>query len=437
MFYSESLPMGKIKKLLLFFIVLATGVGFFGFRNQFRSWRQQNFSQKKNNFFASNIEKKKYVIVGASAAGIAAAEQLRWFDRGADVTCVSYEKERPYNKCNLEDYLAGEKTLRHITILNERRQQWKNIDLILGDHARVVSINPKKKSIKLASGEALEYGVFTYQTLSDVSNIKDYLYKQRPQKVAVVGAGFSGLECADALLSFDVATTVIDRNGRVMHRRCDEKGSQILQAHMKKKGVAFLKNESVKEVFYKDGKITKILLSSGKHLDVDMLILSIGFKQNVELARGAGLEIHKLGGIKVDASMRTSNKHIFAGGDCVVVKDIVTGEDVRSVKWRDAKEQGKVAAHGMVGKNKEYKGAFRANLSRFFGTSIVTMGPVNNPPAGMEVITKNGENSHRKYLIKNDQIKGFLVVGSRDRSLVGYLRKVSMSGQKVDRDRLI
>ena len=184
------------------------------------------FFQKQEFIYFMN---KRYLLIGASAASIGAYIKLRQLDPGAQITIISAEKELPYNKCLLADYLAAQIGIEKLSILT--RADDPTLTVILG--VTVTALDPLKKEVETADGKRFFYdalflgmgsspfvpplpgiesnGVFTFHTLADTNHMRAYIHQKKVQKVVIIGAGLSGLEAADALTQYNLSITLIKK----------------------------------------------------------------------------------------------------------------------------------------------------------------------------------------------------------------------------------
>lgn len=317
---------------------------------------------------------KTYIVIGASAAGIGALTKLRTLDHTATLICVTAEKEMPYNRCLLADYLAGAKTIDEVSTKKSDFFTTNNITLMLDAH--VTKIIPNEHKIILHTGQELSYdklfigagrstgmpnitgtelaGVFPFYDLSDVTKILKYITQHQPKNAVIIGAGLSGVECADALTHHGISVTLIERAAHILPHQLDPTGAALLTNIMQSKNVYTRTHVSIQEIVG-DQNVTHVKLSNQEIIPCDLVIFAIGAKTNSWLASQAGLDIIN-NGITVNDFMQTSDLDIFAGGDICMVKDIVTNEIVQSCLWTDAIMQGMTAAHGMVGIPKNMRG---------------------------------------------------------------------------------
>lgn len=384
---------------------------------------------------------KKYVVIGASAAGVGCSTKLRELDQSAQITMIGADKKLPCNRCLISEILSGEKTEHDVLTKDLNYFENQNIKVML--NTLVTDIFPQEKTIRLASGEKIPFdklfigtgksgfipqlpgsnlkGVFAFYGLPDVNDIINFINKDNIKKAVVIGAGLTGLECADALSSKGISVDVIERSPHVLPVQIDQAGAEYIQNLMKKKEIQLFTEQSVEQIIGDaNGKVSEILLSSKQKIPADMVIFATGGKTNLQLALNAKLETTS-SGIITSSTMQTSNPDIFAGGDCCIVKNILTGNPVQSCLWPDAKMQGMVAAHGMVGIHKEYPGILIITSSNIFGTQFVTCGPVSQPNTDYEETVKNGPDFYHKFLTQDNVLKGFIMVGKIEN--IGLLRK--------------
>lgn len=377
---------------------------------------------------------KTHVIIGAAAAGIGVLNTLVKLDPNSRIICISDEPENPYNKCFLADYLHKIKEEGELGIVRSELVNNSNVHLFLG--TRVTNINPEAKTISLHDGTTVHYdtlfigtgsspvmppisglrdggGVFTFHTLADANKIKAYAKDYGVKDVAIIGAGLSGLECADSLRSWGLGVTVIERSARVLGRQVDEEGSQFIANMMQQMGIELLCEQTVSEVVHENGRVAGVRFQNGVERRPEMVIIATGLKPNVELARDAGLVLRD-GYILVDEYMNASDPSIFAGGDCVMVLDQITQHMVPSCTWPDAMAQGSIAAHNMTQAQikKSYPGAFVITSSAFFGKTFVTCGLVNDIPSEFEVRITRGDDFYHKLVLDQGILKGYLLIGN-------------------------
>jgi len=306
------------------------------------------------------------VIVGGGAAGLAAADMLRREGYDGPLTIVSADDSPPVDRPNLsKDYLAGTAQEDWVPLRSPDYYRERKIDLLL--NSRVSSIDTQKKQALLESGRAVEFGALLLATGADpvrlpiegasdsqvhylrtFADSKAIIAKAASAKrVAVVGAGFIGLEVAASLRSRGIAVDVVAPGRQPLeHVLGAEVGSFIRKLHAAH-GVTFHLGQTVDRV---NGPA--VTLSSGAVLDADFLVLGVGVRPSLALAEQAGLAIDR--GISVNEYLQTSVPGIFAAGDAARWPDPHTGERIRVEHWVVAERQGQVAARNILGLREKF-----------------------------------------------------------------------------------
>ena len=387
------------------------------------------------------------VIIGASAAGISFINKLTRLNPQAAITCISQEAELPYNKCFLADYLAGSKTEQE-TYLNTTsfaaRVQFKlgmSVTQIDRNGQQILCSDGSRfsfDSLFIATGSSPYIppfmdgvghdGIFTFNSLADVNNIIAYQCKTGAQKVIIIGAGLSGIECADALHKNGLNIAIIEQKSSILHQFFDREVAAFLQARIETAGVNLLLGQQVITIDNSLHGKKKIFLASGSILDADIVILATGLKPNMSLAQKANLLVEKEG-ILVNEYMQTSDPNIYASGDVIATTNLLTGQRISSCTWPDAMLQGIYAAQAVAGMPQSYSGASLVVSSSFFGLHMAQAGHIYPQPDDTPII-KQGEGYYQAYLLNKGHLKGFGVLGNIHN--LGILRKAILTGQQFD-----
>ncbi len=399
--------------------------------------------------------RKKHIIIGTSAAGIGAAQKLRQLDQEAEIICISDETEMPYNKCFIADYLAGRKTLQEVYTKKTEFFEKNNIQLLL--NTIVTKIEPDKKNIVLADGSLLTYdtlflgigkktpqlfkvqdelsGVFTFHALHSLLFLEKYILEHKVTAVVIIGAGLSGLECADALQKYQLNVHLVDLNDHVLAAQSDVDGAHLLQEVMQKASVTLHMKKTIQQILQQDGKVSGVELSDGTKLVAQMVVVAAGAQIKTQLAQDAGIVVdEKTKAIITNEYLLTSVEGIYAGGDAILVYDQLQKKQVPSCLWPDAMLQGVTAAHNMAGQKKSYSGAVLLVGSSFFGLQFASCGSILTIPSGYEVITKQGESFYHKYLLSENRLQGFLLIGKSFN--LSLLRRAILTQEPINTDSL-
>ncbi|ADY73175.1 Rubredoxin--NAD(+) reductase [Desulfurobacterium thermolithotrophum DSM 11699] len=397
----------------------------------------------------------RYVIIGNSAAAVGCITGIRKVDKEGEIVVISYE-DRCYSKPMIADVLidySEEKLLYR----GEDFFKKNNVRLMLGSKA--VNIDTENKLVVLESKETVLYdkllistgavpfvppipgsekeGVFTFTELNSAKKMKEYLEKNSVERIVVIGSGFIGLEVAYYLREIEKEVVVVELLDRVLGKALDKRGSEIVEKMLREKGVQFKFNDTVEEILGEE-KVNSVRLKSGEVLKTEAVVIAIGVRPNVELAKAAGIRVNR--GIITDDFMKTNIPDIFAAGDCVECKDITDGIRKNLPLFPLAFEQGLIAGLNMAGKEIEYLGGLPLNSLKFLDKPVLNAGIVEPPDDSYEVLVNDKfdkKGYYRKAILKDGKLVGFVAIGEIDR--VGIL--TNLIRQKIDvsniKDRLI
>jgi NADPH-dependent 2,4-dienoyl-CoA reductase/sulfur reductase-like enzyme/nitrite reductase/ring-hydroxylating ferredoxin subunit len=306
------------------------------------------------------------VIVGAGAAGNAAAELLRDQGYAGPVTMLGGDESLPVDRPNLsKDYLAGNAQEEWIPLRGKEFYAEKKIELLLG--TRATKIDPKTKTVTLASGKTLQYGalllatgaepnklsipgadlshVYTLRTLADSRAI--IVRAMKAKRAVVVGASFIGLEVAASLKQRGLEVHVVAPESIPLERILGKEVGELVRKVHEEKGVVFHLGDS--PVSITEGKVA---LKSGASLEAELVVAGVGVRPALEVAQDAGLAVDK--GIIVDEYLQTSAKDVYAAGDIARYPDRWTGGKIRIEHWVVAERQGQAAARNMLGEKVKF-----------------------------------------------------------------------------------
>lgn len=337
----------------------------------------------------------RIIIVGAVAAGTSAAAKARRNSEDSEI--VIYEKDNfiSYSGCGMPYYIGGEvESADDLTPRNPAFFKSKyNVD-ILTLH-EVVSIQPIEKKVvvkNLLTDEVftdyydrlvLSTGaravtppikgvdfkhVFALRNINDMNRIKDFIDNQSPQSAVIVGTGFIGLEVCENLKKLGINVTMIEKLPQVTPG-LDEDMAIYVEKHLIDNNISVITDSSIIE-------ITKetVTLSDGKKVAADLVLLSTGVRPNIELAKDAGIELGDTGAIKVNSKMETSQKDIYACGDCIEQFHVVTGKPVYRPLGSTANKTGRIAGDSMTGGNLEFRGILGTGIFKIFDMTVAQTG---------------------------------------------------------------
>lgn len=341
----------------------------------------------------------KLLIIGGVAGGATAAARARRLDERAEIILFEKGEHISFANCGLPYYI-GEVIKKREDLLVTTAEAFRdryNIDVRI--FSEVIAINTKNKQVdvkNIKTGETYKESydkiilspgaepvkppfkgieldnIFNLRTIPDSDLIKAHVDTKRPESAVVVGGGFIGLEMAENLVHRGVKTTIVEILDQVM-APLDYEMAAIVHAHLKEKGIICELGNGV-ESFSKKGDRIIVVTNKGHSIECDIVILAIGIKPENRLAREAGLEISKRGGIKVDTTMRTSDPDIYAVGDAVEVKDFVTGLPTMTALAGPANKQGRIAADNALGRKSMFRGTLGSTVVKVFNLTVASTG---------------------------------------------------------------
>lgn len=341
----------------------------------------------------------KVVIIGGVAGGASAAARLRRLDENAEIVMIERSGYVSYANCGLPYYIGGTIADRSKLTLQTPESFRARFDIDARVRQEVVAIDRAEHTVTVRrlddDGEYVEGydklilspgarpvtpvlpGVdadrlFTLRTVEDAYRIADFVERERPRRATVVGAGFIGLEMAENLRNRGMEVTVIQRGAHVMPV-FDADMAALLHNHLREHGVELLLEADVTG-FSEDASTITTSLADGRAIESDLVMLSIGVAPESALAREAGLELGPRGGIKVDATMRTSDPDIYAVGDAVEVVNVVTDAPALIALAGPANKQGRIAADAICGRPSVFAGSQGSSILKLFDLDAAATG---------------------------------------------------------------
>lgn len=343
----------------------------------------------------------KYLIVGGVAGGATVAACLRRNDEKAQIILFERGEYVSYANCGLPYYIGGTIKERNKLFVQTVKGFVSRFRIDIRTRQEVTRILPDTKQVEvknLQSGEVytesydklvLSPGaeplrpriegidspkIFTLRNVPDTDAIKGFLQQMKPKKAVVVGGGFIGLEMAENLHEAGVQVTVIEMADQVM-APLDFSMAAMVHQHLTSKGVTLLLGDGVKKFETLADQSLAVHLSSGKTVQTDLVILSIGVRPENQLAREAGLSLGERGGIQVNAYLQTSDPDIYALGDAAEIQHLITHKPAMIPLAGPANKQGRIAADNIVYGNKEvYKGAMGTSIAKIFDLTVAAAG---------------------------------------------------------------
>lgn len=341
-----------------------------------------------------------YLIIGGVAGGATVATRLRRMDEKANIILFERGKYVSYANCGLPYYIGDTINNREKLFVQTAKGFTDRFRIDIRTEQEVTAIRPDKKEVEiknLSTGETytetydklvLSPGaeplrpsiegigskkIFTLRNVPDTDTIKNYVNTENPKRAIVVGGGFIGLEMAENLHDLGIQVDVVEMANQVM-APLDFSMAAIVHRQLTDKGVGLHLEDGVSRFEEKDGGVT-VHLRSGKQIATDMVLLSIGVRPETKLAKDAGLAIGERGGITVNDYMQTSDADIYALGDAVEVRHLVTGQPALIPLAGPANKQGRIVADNIVFGNKEkYPGSIGTSIAKVFDLTVAAAG---------------------------------------------------------------
>ncbi len=394
----------------------------------------------------------KVVVIGGVAAGPKVGSKIIRMCPNADVTLIERGEFLSYAGCGLPYYISGvvkeQKELMCTPVGTVRDsvffQKVKNVHVL--NRTEAVKIDRDKKVVytkSLIDGSESEVpydklviatgaapvkppiegigvkNVFTLHGVEDAEGIKAAFSEKRAQDVTIVGGGLIGVEMAEAFSEMGARVTIIERLAQILPF-LDWEMAHFVVKHLQSKGVKVKTGTTVTAI--KGSEVVEGIVTDKGEYPSDIVIVAVGVKPNVSLAREAGIEIGDLGGIKVDEHMRTSDPDIYAAGDCVETVNILTKKACFMPLGSIANKQGRVAAINISGREDKFPGVLTTAICKVFdyGVAITGLSERHAKENGYDIITVSSPAPDKAHFYPTAKLLMLkLVVEKGTRKLLG------------------
>ena len=406
----------------------------------------------------------KIIIIGGVAGGATAAARLRRCDEQAEIILVERGPYISFANCGLPYHISGAIAERDKLLVTTEQMFEARYNVDVRSRTEALSIDRTNKTVTLRnldSGEdtiesydrlLLSPGaevlkppipgigsprIFTLRNVPDLDRIMTAMADSKPRRAVVIGGGFIGLEVAENFHDRGLFTTVVEGASHILPPFDDEMAA-IAHAHMREKSVELYLGDKVSH-FEDRADHTIVFLASGKRIQADIIILSIGVRPEVKLARDAGLALGNIGGIKVDEHLQTSDPSIFAVGDAVEVVNKVSGKLALIPLAGPANRQARIVADNMLATGpttfKTYRGAMGTAILKVFDLAAACTGLNEATAKALGIpyrasITHSG--SHASYYPGSQQISLKLVYGLDGRVLGAQAIGIDGADKRID-----
>ena len=345
--------------------------------------------------------KQRILIVGGVAGGASCAARLRRLSEEVEITIFERGPYVSFANCGLPYYVGNVITDERDLLVATPQLFRSRFNIDVRVESDVQEINRERCEIEvrnIQTGEVYREGydvlvlapgalpirpplpgidlpgIHTLRTIPDSRQIREWIVEREVKRAIVVGGGFIGLEMAENLTKRGISVTIIEKLPQVMPA-IDPEIAILIQDCLITNGVSLCLDDAVAGFVHSDdGSTISVSTKSGENYKADMVLLAIGVRPEVTLARLAGLEIGSLGGVRVDDHMCTSDDRIWAVGDAVEVRDFITGEWTLVPLAGPANRQGRVAADAILGRDVWFRGVQATAVCRVFNMTIAATG---------------------------------------------------------------
>ncbi|MFZ5968102.1 MAG: NAD(P)/FAD-dependent oxidoreductase [Bacillota bacterium] len=369
----------------------------------------------------------KYLILGASAAGISCAKTLRALDPRGEITIVSADHQI-YSRCMLHHAIGEEKGAAELNFAGDDFFSKYNISWIKG--TRVQELNTEEKTVQLENEDIVSYdklliatgahafippinnlregkGVYPLRNIEDALTIRERAKKVK--NVLVLGAGLVGIDAVMGLINHGVHVTVVELGDRILPMQLDKLAASNYEKLFQKKGVTFHTGVGVQEVeLDEENWVKAVKLQDGRRINCEMIVAATGVRPNIDFIEEDTIQTNR--GILINDRCMTNVADVYGAGDVCSTSPI----------WPMAVKQGIVAAYNMTGTEKRLEDFFGLkNALNFLGLQTVSLGMTEPPDDSFSVILQQYKDNYKKVICKDGMIYGAILQG--DISYCGVL----------------
>ncbi len=344
---------------------------------------------------------RRIIVVGCGVTGTTAAFHARKTDRTAQITIVGDEDLPEYSRCGLP-YAFSRVVPKTQSLLGYDEvfyEQTNRVTLRLGWKASRLKTDSQKVEItKVSDGtmDTLEYdslilgtgarpgklavpgaeldGVFTIRTIDDIEGLANHVSTVKAKRAAIIGAGLTGSEMAEALLLRGVSVIEAEIVPEILPVILDPDMASLIRERAQEHGIEYHLGSSLDQILGENGKVTAVQISGKKH-EAQSVIVAVRVRPNSEIAEEAGILLGEFGGIRTDERMQTSAKNVYAAGDCVETYDRMTRRHVLFQLATTAVRQAAVAGTNAGGGSALYPGSTGVTTVKLFGLEVASFGP--------------------------------------------------------------
>ncbi len=342
---------------------------------------------------------KKIIVIGGSAAGPKAAARARRMDENADITILQKAPDLSMASCGYPYYVGGFFDNRNMLlctptgVVRDPKFYLNAKNINAQTEYEVKAINRKEKTVTavdlksgkeqkmlydkliIATGAVPKFppipgrdlkGITTLQSMADADFLKKVGTDKKIKKAVIIGGGLIGIETCEALQLAGIEITVIEMLPQLL-TFLDWELAKLVENHVRTKKANVITGNGITEFLGQDGVLTGVKLQNGTELTCELAVVAVGVSPNSGIAREAGLETGKTGGIVVNNYMQTSDPDIYAAGDCIEAHNLITGNKIHAPYGDLANLQGRVAGeNACVGNTAVFPGTIQTGICKVF-----------------------------------------------------------------------
>lgn len=368
-----------------------------------------------------------YIIIGGGIAGITAAKTVRNKDADAEITIISSEKIKPYYRPMIPLLIERLESEIEISYVEDIEKDY-NINLLFD---AVTGIDTESRDVSLESGGGIGFdklliaagstplnldipgvkgpGVFTLRTKEDALKIKSALSDTK--NAAIIGGGFVGIKAATALRKTGINVTIIEELGQILYQKLDGRGAEIISLALKQNGINIITGETISEIIRDGEGLNAVKLGSGSVINADIVIMAVGVRPDTDIFSTSKIKTDR--GVLVNELLQTNVPEIYAAGDVVEYKNLLTGRPSVSGLWSNAEEMGRIAGANMAGAKIKYSGFLTVmNATEIEHIPLITTGIIEPEDKGYETFIEDNKSGYRKLVFKGDIPVGAIFIGN-------------------------
>ncbi len=343
---------------------------------------------------------KTIAVVGGVAGGASFAARARRLDEKAKIIMFERGSHISFANCGLPYFIGGEITDRRKLLIQTPERFARRFRVDARVNSEVLSIDPSAKMLKIldkSTGRNYQESydklllspgaapvrpplpgidlprIFSLRTIEDAERIKAFVEENDPQKVVIIGGGFIGLELSENFRLLGLNVTIVEMADQVL-LTLDREMAEFVHQHLRIQGVKLVLGNAVQGFEARSGDKLAVSTGNGSPIACDFVVLTIGVKPEIDLARRAGLDVGERGGIRVNKHLQTNDPDIYAVGDVIEVEDRIVEESKLIPLAGLANKHGRLAADNMLGRPTPFGSVLGTNIIRVFDFSVASVG---------------------------------------------------------------